>query len=244
MALRERKSAAGALERIVAPFEVKSAGAKGEIAGYGSIFGNVDLGRDVVIQGAFKRTLGEWAAKKQLPPMRYEHEYCEPVGDWLSMVEDDVGLSVTGAIWVDGTLPPTEASIKSWRIAKGTGPKGLSIGYRTIVFDYDKAGNRLLKDVDLCELSVVSYAMNPEAIITSAKSQLIGSDGRLVDIRTAERVLRETLGLSVKQSKAFLADGFKAITVKEDRDGLTNDELRDLNTNLNSLLAGIKDTIK
>ncbi len=197
-----------------------------------------------MIEGAFKRTLAEWASKKQLPPMRYEHEYLAPCGDWLTMVEDSVGLLVSGLIWVDGQLPPTDASINAWRIAKGTGPKGLSIGYRTIVYDYDKAGNRLLKDVDLCELSVVSYAMNPEATITSAKSQLIDPDGRLVDIRTAERVLRETLGLSAKQSKAFLADGFKAINVKEGRDGLTNDELKDLNTNLNSLLAGIKDTIK
>ncbi len=235
-----RKSSALAMERMRVPFQAKASKAgdtMGQISGLGAVFGNIDSGNDVCVAGCFARTLGEYKARGELPAMRWEHKWTEPVGDWTSCVEDAKGLLVDGLLWVDGKLPPTDATVSAYRVANSTGPKGLSIGYSPVRWDIQN-GVRHLYDVELYEISVVSFPMNTSAVITSAKSMLLDGDGNLVDVRTAEQVLRETLGLSARQAKAMIAGGYKAMQDRE-RDatppGNASSDQTDLSSIINTL---------
>lgn len=196
------------MDTLIVPFlEVKEDSAnKGRIKGYGSTFGNVDLGKDICEKGCFSRSLKEHSANGTLPSLYYMHDRREPVGDWLSVGEDSKGLVVEGQLWLDDDI---EAARKSYKMLKGTGPKGLSIGYVTRQSSYDeKTGVRTLKDVDLLEISIVGYGMNPKAKVTSVKS--LFTDGALPTIREMEAHLRD-VGFSNSQAKALLADGYKAL---------------------------------
>ena len=180
-------------------------GQKGRFKGYGSTFGNVDLGKDICVNGCFMRSLGEHKAAGTMPSMYWMHDRTEPIGDWIDAKEDANGLVVEGQLWADDI----ENAKKAYRMLSGTGNKGLSIGYATKKSEYDdKTGVRRLLDVDLPEISVVGHGMNPKALVTSIKSRI--ADGLLPTVRDLEEVLRDA-GLSNAQAKALLSDGFKAL---------------------------------
>lgn len=170
--------------------EIKLAddGASGTIEGYGSVFGLVDRGGDIVEPGAFKASLAEWKRRKQLPSMLWQHDSSSPVGIWTEMVEDDRGLRVKGELILD--VP--KAAVAHALMKRGA-VRGLSIGYRTKESDIDRAtGARRLKRVDLYELSLVTIPMLPEAQITGVKGEF--------DPSAWERAFRDE-GLSIREAK-------------------------------------------
>ena len=67
---------------------------KGTFEGYGSIFNNKDLGNDVVVQGAFTKSLRRTGAKGV--KMLYQHKSDMPIGVFESIKEDENGLKVKG----------------------------------------------------------------------------------------------------------------------------------------------------
>jgi HK97 family phage prohead protease len=180
------------------PIEIKALGER-EFEGHGSIFKNVDLGGDVVMPGAFKRTLAKWKELGQLPAMLWSHDQREPaIGKWMTMREDDRGL------FVRGKLADTDRGNEVLTLMKMEAIGGLSIGYLTNDYDYDKDGNRLLKEIELFEVSPVNIPMNPLAKVTDVKSLLADRE----QLRGLEAILRD-VGLS--QSDAVTAiSGFKA----------------------------------
>jgi HK97 family phage prohead protease len=197
------------MRSLLAPFlEVKlDAGQPGRFRGYGSTFGNVDLGKDRCAKGCFARSLGEHAKAGTLPAMYWMHDRSEPVGDWVDMGEDNKGLYTEGQLWTGDN--ETECSRKSGNLLRGTGPKGMSIGYATRKYSFDqKLGIRTLEDVDLFEVSIVGYGMNPKALVTHIKSLV--EDGEIPTIRDIEEALRDA-GLSATQAKAILSSGYKAL---------------------------------
>lgn len=186
----------------------------GTFEGYGSTFGNVDFGKDICAKGCFKRTLEDMTKRGDQPAMYWMHDKKLPIGDWISVAEDGKGLRVKGRLWTGKGIPEAE---RAYMMLKGTGPKGLSIGFVPKLSEYDdKKGIRTLKDVDLPEVSIVGYGMNPKALVTSIKSHI--ADGLAPTIRDLEALLRDA-GLSEKQAKALLAKGY---------DGLPRDEAADL----------------
>ena len=214
------------MKTLLTPFlEVKlDSGTPGRFSGYGSTFGNVDLGNDRCVKGCFRAALDAHAAGKTLPAMYWMHDRGEPIGDWLAVEEDARGLKVDGQLWT-GTQE-TEASRKAMGVLKGTGPKGLSIGYTTKRATHDqKAGVRNLEEVTLPEISVVGYGMNPLAVVHNIKS--IFTDGCTPSIREIEELLRDA-GFSSSQAKAFCADGYKALTRDADNAKQLEDEIREL----------------
>lgn len=213
MTAPERKS----IERLAFDLEVKLGGdgeAAGTINGYGSVFGLLDRGGDIVAPGAFKASIADWRRRKALPPMLWQHDPFTPVGVWTDITEDEKGLRVQGRLVLD---VPQAAAARSL-IAAGA-VKGLSIGYQTIDSDIDrKTGARTLKKVDLWEISLVTFPMLPEAQISAVKS---------IDPRALEAELRAN-GLSsaaavkaVAIMKKHLRDG-GAEPDHDARDGATD----------------------
>jgi HK97 family phage prohead protease len=175
------------------PFEVKLAGddrPPGTIEGYGSVFGLLDRGGDMVMKGAFKKTLREWKKLKQLPQMLWSHDMSNIIGLWTDMEEDDKGLKLTGELVLE--VPQAQVA---YALMKRNAVKGLSIGYRTRDYEIDRTtGVRKLKEVELYEVSLVSVPMLAEAQVTGVKS------GVPFDAPGWEKIFREG-GLSNRDAK-------------------------------------------
>lgn len=190
------------------PFEIKSVSATGEFEGYGSVFGVEDSYGDVVMPGAFKRTLNEWSQKGRLPAMLWQHKSDEPLGPYLEMKEDENGLYVKGRLLIDDD--PLAKRAHGHLKAKSIG--GLSIGFILRDYEYDKQlGVYKLTDIDLWEVSLVTFPANDEARVSDVKSAL--DRGETPSEMEVERALRDA-GFTLQQAKAFMAKGYGAISAQ------------------------------
>ncbi len=193
-------------EAIFTPTEFKFASGDapaGRFSGYGSVFGVIDDGGDMVAPGAFSASLARLKAAGRSVPMYMQHGAAlgadpRPVGRWLSVEEDGHGLKVEGQIiGLD-----TETGRYNYALMKEGAMTGLSIGYRTKKADYGKKPGdprRTLKELDLGEISVVDQPMNGKALVSGIKS----IEG-LMTLREAEDYLK-SMGMSGSQAVAFLS---------------------------------------
>lgn len=176
---------------------------KGEFSGYGSIFGNKDLGNDVVVEGAFAQSIGRKGAKAV--KMLYQHRPDEPIGVFDEIIEDRRGLKVKGRLAMG-----TQRGREVYELMKIGAIDGLSIGYRVDAkgYDYDdKRKRRYLKSVDLMEISAVTFPMNPKARLTSVKNNR--------SIREWEQFLRDAGQLSIRESKVAASAVTKALEQRD-----------------------------
>lgn len=181
---------------ITVPLEIKGLNER-EFEGHGSIFSNVDLGGDIVLPGAFKRSLAQHRKSGGLPAMFWMHDAAKVPGKWIEMEEDKKGLAVKGV------LAPTPLGDEVHTLLKMDAVSGMSIGYRTIDQDFDKDGNRLIKEAELWEVSVVSLPMNPLAQVTHVKTRLSAHGEYVPSIREFENILRD-VGCSRDVSKHII----------------------------------------
>src|SRR4051812_47016041 len=86
---------------IAFDFDVKAVTAEGEFTGYASIFNNTDLGRDIIVPGAFTKSLSQRPAAKV--KMLLQHDPSEPIGIWLDLTEDQKGLRAKGKLILETT---------------------------------------------------------------------------------------------------------------------------------------------
>ena len=137
----------------------------GEFSGYASTFNNEDLGKEIVMPGAFAKSLQRRPAGKV--KMLRQHDSSEPIGIWLDLAEDSRGLKARGKLILDTTKGrETHALMKAGAL------DGLSIGFRTLKDRYDRQkGVRFLEELDLPEISVVTFGMNPRATVSAVKSE-------------------------------------------------------------------------
>lgn len=150
------------LEYKSIPFELKEMvsveGGGWEIAGYASTFGGTpDSYGDVIAAGAFVESIAHRATK-------FLFEHMQPIGKQLEIREDDKGLFGRWSI-VD-----TQAGTDAYKLAKAGVLDSLSIGYQTLDAEYREDGTRILKKVDLFEVSAVAIPANANALITDVKS--------------------------------------------------------------------------
>jgi HK97 family phage prohead protease len=128
------------------------------IEGYASLFGLTDQGGDAVAKGAFAASLARLAGKGDKVRMLWQHDPTRPIGVWDEIREDDAGL------WVKGRLLPEVAQAREAAALIQAGAiDGLSIGYRTIRAERSQKGARVLTEVELWEVSLVTFPMLPEA---------------------------------------------------------------------------------
>ncbi|WP_291810829.1 HK97 family phage prohead protease [Limnobacter sp.] len=212
-----------------AAFELKELTFDGSFSGYGSVFGNVDQGGDVVQRGAFTKSLNEYRAKGEMPALLWQHDHDQPIGIWTKAVEDDRGLYLEGRLLKDDVRQAAEA----YALLKARAIKGLSIGYVTKESSYNvDSDTRTLIEVDLWEVSLVTFAMNQAAGVTSVKKLC---EKGLPTIREFENFLRDVGGFSQAQAKAIVADGFKAVQ----RDVEAKDDEAEIAESLQKLLKSI-----
>jgi HK97 family phage prohead protease len=189
----------------------------GTIAGWGAVFGNVDSYGDVIQKGAFKNSLEAWQSKRgKFPPMLLQHgggflaggaDDMVPVGQWTHMEERSKGL------WAEGKLfgLNTDRGQYLYENLKAGELDGLSIGFSVKSLRYGDTSKdepaRTLTEIELWELSIVTFPANDRARITDAKS----------DLRTFEAWLRETHGYS-KGDAATAVAGLKKYDAFRRRD--------------------------
>jgi len=181
------------MERKTLDLKFDAGEGPGEISGYGAVFGNVDSQGDRLEKGAFATSMGAGAT---LPKMLWQHDSREPVGVWTHAAEDPNGLFLRGKLAV-GASKGRDA----YELIKAGALSGLSIGYRVVDYAMD-AGVRVLKAVDLVEVSLVTVPANALAQVTAFKC---GAD---MTEREFERAIRG-MGFDRTAAKTIAADGFK-----------------------------------
>lgn len=191
------------MDRYSPAFEIDTKAVKddGEFEGYASVYGNKDLGGDIVMPGAFMKSLESGRKIKLL----WQHDPSRPIGVWDKWSDHGQGLKGKGRF-----LLTTTAGREAYEMVKAGAVDGLSVGFRTIKDEYDSAKQaRLIKQADLVEVSVVTFPMNPKATVTAVKSDEF-------DPREIEQGLRDA-GLS--RSDAVKAVGVLRKMLQRDAEG-------------------------
>jgi len=142
------------------------------VKGYASLFGVSDKGGDVVQKGAYARSLKALNARGGAIKMLWQHDPAQPIGVWDEVREDERGLYVKGRLLGEVARGREAAALIEAGVIDG-----LSIGYRTVRAERGTKGQRLLHEVELWEVSLVTFPMLPEARV-DAKMQ--GPDDRLL----------------------------------------------------------------
>lgn len=198
----QRKDTGGLQHKQIA-FKAETVAEDGTFTGYGSIFGNVDSYDEIVAPGAFKSSLATIKEAGEVLPMLWQHDPSKPIGGYTELAEDERGLKTVGFLLKDEVALAREA----YALMKAKVVKGLSIGYYVRADSYDeKKGIRTLTEVDLREISVVTFPANAQAQVESVKSALamMLKAGQLPGLKDFEDFLREA-GFSKTQA-AFIAN--------------------------------------
>ena len=133
--------------------------ANGRFSGYASIFGEPDQGGDIVMPGAFAKSLSQ-KGKGEIC-LLFQHDPKEPVGNVLKIEEDQTGLKIVGQLFEQ--VPRANSLIA---LIEGGAVSGLSIGFRTVKAAKDRhSGHRRLFQIDLWEISIVTFPMMQRARI-------------------------------------------------------------------------------
>ncbi len=199
--LRETKAVA---------LEIK-ADSEGRIEGYASRFGEMDQGGDVVVKGAFAESLAG-----RTPKMLWQHDPSQPIGMWEQASEDETGLYVRGRI-----LDTVEKGREARALIEAGAIDGMSIGYRTIDADRGADGARILKQLDLWEVSLVTFPMLTSARVDAIKAAEMSR-------REMEQKLTQDAGFSRSVARALMGGGHDAIKAMQDAGDDRLDELCDL----------------
>ena len=155
------------------------------VSGYASLFGLRDQGGDVVLPGAYAKSLKTLAAKGGRVKMLWQHNPAEPIGIWDEVREDQRGLYVKGRLLTDVARGREAVAL----IGAGA-IDGLSIGYRTVSAERDGKGQRLLSELELWEVSLVTFPMLPDARVGAKGS---APDGLMRDLAAAFDEARRVL---------------------------------------------------
>lgn len=184
------------------PFEVKSVKSDGKFTGYASVFGELDSYRDIVMPGAFAKSLkDDYAAKKRFVPMLWQHNAYAPIGIYPEIYEDGKGLYVEGQCNMK-----VQQGQECHALMDQGALTGLSIGYTTVRYDWNEDTEvRSLIQVNLWEVSPVTFPAGDSARAQVKSLAEVGTMSELEDY------LRDAYGASRKEATA-LAARLKAIT--------------------------------
>ena len=181
---------------LTAPIEIKSLDEGGQFEGYASVFGVQDSDGDVIIKGAFQKSIESYQDRGKYPKMLWQHNPTQIVGKWTEMREDERGLWVKGSLILD-----VEKGREAYALMKAGELDAMSVGFNISEATAGDMRGRVIEEIDLWEVSLVTWGANPDALITTVKS--IDTE------RNFERFLRDA-GFSRKQAQTITAKGFRA----------------------------------
>lgn len=203
------------LSRKSYPMEIKEISDEGYFSGYGSVFDVVDDWDDVIVRGAFAETL-----QSKTPVMLWQHDSAEPIGVYERVYEDEIGLWVEGRLLLD-----LEKGREAYILLKNRAIRGLSIGFLPIAWEdemRDRKKIRVLKSIDLWEVSLVTFPANKKAVVDEIKT-----------VRGFESFLRD-LGYSKTEASTVLA----ALKYDSRRDA-DSEDAKKAALNLISIMRGV-----
>lgn len=189
------------------PIQIKTfgtdTGIAGQFQGLAAAFGNVDRYGDVIEAGAFTRSLERYRQDGTAPAMLWQHEQNTPIGSWQALHETQEGLDVTGLLVMDAF------KAKEAHALMLAGGLSLSIGYQVPeggAYIRDD-GARVLRELELLEISTVAVPANSRAAIRQVKN----FNPEEVNVREFEAAARDALGLSAREVKRLLSGGWNAL---------------------------------
>lgn len=192
-----------------ARLELKFVAQSGVFEGYASVFDLTDSVGDRIAKGAFEKSLAAYKVQGRLPPLLWQHDTKQPIGAWQEMHEDAHGLFVRGTLFVDDIMRAKEA----YKLLREGVVSGLSIGYRALQSHRDqKSGVRVLTEIELLEVSMVTFPANDAARIVRVKEAF--SNGEVPCEKEFEAFLRDA-GLSRKQAKGLMSCGYKSLSMRD-----------------------------
>jgi len=201
--------------------EFKAFGDSGTFEGYAAIFGNVDLGGDVIERGAFKEIV---KGRNGLVKVLNQHNQRDPVG-LAEVKQDDKGLFFSGNLVLEAA-----SARGSYALMKAGVLDGMSIGYDVLAGGAKvlTSGVRQLTSLKLWEISLVTFGMNPLAGVDNVKAA-----GQIETIREFEDFLRDAGGFSRAEALAIASGGFKSL--QDQRESGAGDDAKAILTFLNSI---------
>lgn len=209
-----KNSPYGELDHKKLNFDVKmdeSGKSEGTFSGFAST-SHLDRGGDIVLKGAFKRTLKERGDSVRI---LWQHDSKKPIGRPTLLEERDGGL------YIEGKISDTELGREAMTLLKDGVIDSMSIGYSVNDSEYNGQGVRVIKDLDLYEVSLVTFPMNEKAKVTGVKDDNL-------NVRDIEKVLRDA-GYSRSQSKAIASAGVKCLR-EVDQESKEDNYLSELKT--------------
>lgn len=218
--------------------EIKEIDENGTFKGLASPYNNVDLGDDRVLPTAGPRN------NNKRVPMLWQHDSHKPVGEML-LTDSKEGIQVDGKLFLDkdedGQYMIPKAAEAYVLIKKGI--LKLSIGYKTLDYEYvteQKKTIRNLKDIEIMEVSAVTFPMNPQAKITAVKEEggnkveekAMGFT-EILNLRKSNELrwqLKDALDMSIRQ-------------LMEDAEMKIEDKVTQLNKNIDDFATAYKETM-
>lgn len=187
------------------PFKVKSVSEAGTFTGYASVFGELDSYREIVVKGAFAKSIRDYEEGGRPVPMLWQHRSGEPIGVYTLLKEDDYGLYVEGDINLE-----VQRGRECLSLMKQKALSGLSIGYMLEDFTEDaKSMIRTITKVALMEISPVTFPAGPSARVIEAKNY-----EDLDSLQKCEEALHNMFGLSRSEATAMVSR-IKSVSMKQ-----------------------------
>lgn len=188
-------------KRLYRPFQLKELKEDGTFTGYGSVFGVKDSYDEIVVPGAFAKTIATHKDAGTMPKLLWQHNWDEVIGVWTVMKEDSHGLLMSGKLVLE-----VQRAMEAYALLKANALDGLSIGYIPKAWQLSEDDKDIIEltEIDLWETSLVTFPANPAA--------------RITDVRSLPRTIQEfedhlrKAGFSANQAKAIAHRGFKPDT--------------------------------
>ena len=162
------------------------------VSGYASVFNVVDSWSDVILQGAFAKTISENMSRVKL---LWQHDQTCPIGKILELKEDAKGL------FFKAKISDTEMGKEAHTLCKDGVIDEISIGFASIKDDYTN-GIRMISELKLWEISLVTLGANEFAKITEVKAENLQLKNKLLEIDSKFT----ELNVELKNIKALLVE--------------------------------------
>lgn len=215
------------LEHKSLSLEYKFDAEQGVVTGHVAVFNNVDDNNDIIRAGAFTKSIAKFT-----PPIVWQHNIKEAIGKPVILKEDNKGLYVEAKL----TKGVPEAD-KALLLLKDKVIDSFSFGYIVTDFEYED-GIRIIKELDLFEISLVTLPCNKQAKVIDVKQKEATPENAPIDIeeiksiRDAERFLIKNKKSLTREYITGIVSKIKDFSIKENEEKKNNSEMLEV---LNSL---------